>query len=56
MKLGILKESDNEKRVAVLPEGVKVLTDMKVSVMVEKGAGDRSLANDEAYNNSGASI
>jgi H+-translocating NAD(P) transhydrogenase subunit alpha len=56
MILGLLKESDNETRVALLPEVVKSLTDLKTEVIVEKSAGERSFINDSEYGEAGAKI
>jgi NAD(P) transhydrogenase subunit alpha len=56
MNVGILKESDRERRVALLPEGVKTLTGLNVSVLVESAAGSDSYADDDAYKAAGASI
>ncbi len=54
MKLGILKESSDENRVALLPEGVASLTGLKVDVLVEKGAGVSAFASDKEYEEAGA--
>ncbi len=54
MKLGILKESPDENRVAMLPESVSSLTKLKVEVMIEKGAGTRAFASDTDYEDAGA--
>lgn len=43
MILGLLKEHGTETRVALLPEIVKTLTDLKVEVLVEQGAGEKRL-------------
>ncbi|HNI89650.1 MAG TPA: NAD(P)(+) transhydrogenase (Re/Si-specific) subunit alpha, partial [Leptospiraceae bacterium] len=56
MKFGILKESGEEKRVALLPESVEALIKMGQSVIVEKGAGETAFASDEEYKKAGASI
>ena len=56
MKFGILKESGDEKRVAMLPESVDALIKMGQSVLVEKGAGDTAYASDEDYKKVGATI
>ena len=54
MTVGILKESDNENRVAILPGEVAVLRKMHIKVLVERHAGDRAFATDKAYNAAGA--
>lgn len=56
MIIGILKEPDFDNRVALLPENVKTLIDLKTSVILEKGAGGRSFYSDEEYKNVGAEI
>ena len=56
MILGLLKEQGNEKRVALLPETVQSLTDLKVEVLVEQNAGANAFATDEDYKNAGAKI
>lgn len=56
MTIGLLKETGNESRVALLPEGVAKLTQMKVKVLVETNAGADSFASDEEYKEAGASI
>ncbi|MBN1131813.1 MAG: Re/Si-specific NAD(P)(+) transhydrogenase subunit alpha [Bacteroidales bacterium] len=56
MKIGILKEKEPEKRVAMLPDGVADLVKLKVSVIVEKDAGAGSFADDNAYRESGAAV
>ncbi|MDA3952154.1 MAG: Re/Si-specific NAD(P)(+) transhydrogenase subunit alpha [Bacteroidales bacterium] len=54
MIIGILKEPDFDKRVALLPENVKTLIDLKTSVLIEKGAGLRSFFTDLDYKTVGA--
>jgi NAD(P) transhydrogenase subunit alpha len=56
MKLGILKESKDEKRVALLPESVESLIKLKVEVLIEKGAGVAAFAADSDYEKVGAKI
>jgi H+-translocating NAD(P) transhydrogenase subunit alpha len=54
MVIGVLKESGAEKRVALLPETVVVLTRMNVTVLVEKDAGLKAFASDKEYEAAGA--
>jgi len=54
MTVGILKESGNENRVAILPGEVAVLRKMHIVVLIERHAGDRAFATDKAYNAAGA--
>lgn len=56
MILGLLKEQGEETRVALLPEAVKSLTDMKVEVLVEKSAGETAFASDAEYQEAGATL
>ena len=56
MILGLLKEQGNENRVALLPETVQNLTDLKVEVLVEQNAGANAFATDEDYKNAGAKV
>ena len=56
MVLGILKESYNERRVAMLPESVAALVKMNVSVIVEKDAGLSAFASDVDYISAGAKL
>lgn len=56
MILGLLKEHGTETRVALLPETVQVFTDLKVEVLVEKGAGESAFAADADYLAVGAKI
>ncbi|MGY6742981.1 MAG: NAD(P) transhydrogenase subunit alpha [Cecembia sp.] len=56
MIIGILKEPQEESRVAFLPEAVKTLLSWKATVWVEKGAGTRAYASDELYESSGAEV
>jgi NAD(P) transhydrogenase subunit alpha len=56
MIIGILKEKGTEKRVAMLPGEVAALKKLGLDVIVEKGAGERAFASDEAYLNSGSSL
>ncbi len=56
MKIGILKESGPENRVALIPEGVKVLKGLKLEVLVEKKAGEKAFFADNQYTEAGAAI
>ena len=56
MKIGILKEPGNENRVAILPDNVKTLFNLKTKIAVEKGAGERSFSSDQNYIDNGAEI
>lgn len=56
MIFGILKEPDDENRVALLPEAVDALIKMGQKVIIETNAGARSFALDEDYKKVGAII
>lgn len=56
MILGLLKEHGSETRVALLPETVKAITDMKAEVLVEKGAGESAFTSDSEYESAGAKV
>ncbi|SHO65013.1 Re/Si-specific NAD(P)(+) transhydrogenase subunit alpha [Algoriphagus zhangzhouensis] len=56
MTIGLLKESGEENRVALLPESVKNLISLKVSIWVESKAGEKAFASDEDYEAAGAKI
>lgn len=57
MTVGVCKESkENEKRVALAPEGIKKLTSLGLQVYVEEGAGLGSSYTDDAYREAGAEV
>ena len=56
MIIGILKEPQEEARVAFLPEAVKTLQSWKVNVWVEPDAGAKSYSPDAWYQENGAEI
>jgi len=57
MKIGILKEIvDGENRVAITPEIVKKLIQMKCQVFIEKDAGVNAHISDQAFINEGAIV
>jgi NAD(P) transhydrogenase subunit alpha len=56
MVLGILKETKDERRVAMLPESVASLVKMNVSVIVEQDAGSSAFASNADYEAAGAKI
>lgn len=56
MITGILKESGTERRAALLPSHLPVITSLNVKVLVEKGAGEGVYSNDEAYKEAGGEI
>jgi len=56
MILGILKETNNDKRVSLLPEQAAVLVAKQVSVIVETGAGDAAYASDATYTDKNVTV
>lgn len=55
MKLGILKEK-RFKRIAVIPDTVPKLTELGLTVLVEKGAGEQAFFPDAQYSEQGAQL
>jgi len=57
MKVGIPAESGaGERRIAVVPDGVRQLREKGADVLVESGAGHGALHTDKAYADAGATI
>ncbi|MGB8492430.1 MAG: Re/Si-specific NAD(P)(+) transhydrogenase subunit alpha [Bacteroidales bacterium] len=56
MVVGLLKESGNENRVAMLPGEIAVLNKPGVKILVEQKAGEKAFADDEEYISAGASV
>jgi NAD(P) transhydrogenase subunit alpha len=56
MVIGLLKEPQYEKRVALLPEAVATLRKLNVEVLVEKDAGITAYASDADYQTAGANL
>jgi NAD(P) transhydrogenase subunit alpha len=56
MILGILKETNNDKRVSLLPEQAAVLVAKQVSVIVETGAGSAAYASDATYTDKNVTV
>ncbi len=56
MKIGVLKETGEEKRVALLPEHIPSLLKLNLEIIIEEGAGINSFKPDSEYIESGASV
>jgi len=56
MILGLLKEHGEETRVALLPENIKALADLKVNILVEEHAGENAFTSDQLYIDAGAKV
>lgn len=54
MTIGVLQEPAHETRVSLLAEAVATLTKKGITILVEKGAGEKASCNDEAYKAAGA--
>ena len=54
MKVGLLKETGGDARVALLPGNVQELLKLNVSVMLQSGAGTGAFASDSDYTDAGA--
>ncbi len=56
MIIGVLKEQSPEQRVALLPEAIPNILELKADVWIEKGAGENAFASDDQYTDAGAKI
>jgi NAD(P) transhydrogenase subunit alpha len=56
MIIGVLKETGNENRVAILPAEAVTLKKMCIDVLVETGAGEKTFASDKAYMKAGTRL
>jgi H+-translocating NAD(P) transhydrogenase subunit alpha len=56
MTIGILKEHSPETRVALTPDAVLQVSERRVALMIEPGAGLGSYFSDDDYRNSGARL
>lgn len=56
MRIGVLKEPQDESRVSLLPEAVTQLTKKGIAVMVAAGAGQKAFAADADYEKAGATL
>jgi len=56
MKIGILKEVEGDKRVALLPGNVKTLLQLNVEVLIEESAGFSAYFSDQQYREAGAGV
>ena len=56
MIAGILRESGNENRVALIPCETTVLKKLGMEVMVEFHAGERAFISDDEYKAAGATL
>lgn len=56
LTIGVLKEPEFETRVSLVPEVVASLIKNKVSVIIEKGAGEKASYQDEEFEKAGATI
>ncbi len=56
MTIGLLKEPTHETRVSLLAEAVATLTKKNITVLVEKGAGEKAFCSDSEYEKAGGQI
>jgi H+-translocating NAD(P) transhydrogenase subunit alpha len=56
MFIGLLKEPEGERRVALLPEAVALLKKLNVQIIVEKSAGKAAFSDDADFIASGAEV
>ena len=56
MKLGVLVESGDETRVAIVPNSIPKLSKLGFEVIIESGAGQKAHHSDSEYESKGASI
>jgi len=56
VRIGIVKETGNEKRVALTPDSVKTLSDISIEILVEKDSGTYANYTDADYQSAGAKI
>jgi H+-translocating NAD(P) transhydrogenase subunit alpha len=56
MVIGVLKETNDDKRVSLLPEHITLLQKLNATLVVETGAGLNAFATDDAYKTAGAII
>jgi H+-translocating NAD(P) transhydrogenase subunit alpha len=57
MRIGVPKETtDGERRVALVPEVVRRLSDQGIEILVQRGAGAGALIPDEAFAEAGAKL
>jgi len=56
MRIGILKEKDDDNRVALLPDNVLTLKNLGLTVLVEKSAGNGAFFSNEKYKEAGAEV
>ncbi|MCB0822806.1 MAG: Re/Si-specific NAD(P)(+) transhydrogenase subunit alpha [Bacteroidales bacterium] len=56
MIIGVLKEQAPEQRVALLPEAIPNILELKNEVWIEKGAGVLAFSPDQLYQDAGAKI
>ncbi len=56
MNIGILKEPENDNRVAILSENISEISKMKLNIFVENNAGERSFSDNTSYENNNSKI
>ncbi len=56
MRIGVLKEPDNENRVSIVPSSIKKLQKIGFEIFVEAGLGEKSHYMDDEYEESGCKV
>jgi NAD(P) transhydrogenase subunit alpha len=56
MKIGVLRESEPERRVAIIPEGIKALKSLQCDLLVEYSAGAAAFFSDRQYQEAGGEL
>ncbi|MBS3771750.1 MAG: Re/Si-specific NAD(P)(+) transhydrogenase subunit alpha [Bacteroidales bacterium] len=56
MKVGLLKETGDDLRVALLTDNVRELVKMNLTLLVQSGAGEGAFVSDNDYSDAGAAI
>ncbi len=56
MKLGVVKEAEDETRVAIVPASLRKLKKLGFEVFVEAGAGEKAFHSDDQYREAGATV
>jgi NAD(P) transhydrogenase subunit alpha len=56
MTIGILTDQGDERRVPLIPEHIKTISNLNCKVIVEKSAGESAFVSDDMYKDAGAEI
>jgi NAD(P) transhydrogenase subunit alpha len=56
MNIGVLRETEQDNRVAITPEVVKSLVSLKTEILIEKDAGAKAFIMNDQFSEAGASV